>query len=133
MGWFGDGSERRLGRNVGCIYFRPCLDDGQNLGRGHVGQGDVVTGTEGQDITFALDRLRLEQEARQAPLGIWRSVVLLLFLDGAVIIYKDECVFVVGVGVARRPLVARAQVALGIVSGQINHPGALCLSSIYTR
>ena len=104
--------ERVRGRQVAGVDAGPGLDDGQDLGSGHVGQGEVVLGREGEHVAPAGDGLGLEQEGGDVIFAGLGGVLLLLLLHGAVVVDKGEGVFVLRVAVSLSALVPRAQVAL---------------------
>lgn len=110
----GNGGKRARRRKMGGIDARPGLDDGEDIGGAHVGKSRGVLGAERQDVTLARDGLGAEEEGGQVieAVGLWRVILGLLFLDGAVVVDKDEGVLVFGIGVALCSWVAGTQVAL---------------------
>jgi hypothetical protein len=105
------GGERAGGGEVGGVGGGPDLDDGDDLLGGHVGEGLVVLGREGEDVAAAGGRLGAEEGRGQVG-GLGGDIFSLLLLDGTVVVDEDEGVLVVGVVVAAGARVAGAEVAL---------------------
>jgi hypothetical protein len=76
-----------------------------------------VLGGEGQDVAPAGDGLGLQEERGDVIFLRLRRVILLLFLDSAVVVDKGEGVLVVGVAVPLGTLVSGTEVALEWMSG----------------
>lgn len=92
---------------MSCPQLRPGADDGEDLLRCKIGEGEVMSGREGKNITFAGNRLRAKEKRREAATNIFfRIVVRLSLSDGTVIIDKYERALIIGVHVSLRPLVA---------------------------
>ena len=64
-GQAGQAGERVRGREVLGVDAGPGLDDGDDLGRGHVGERQVVLGGEGEDVTDARGGLGLQERRRE--------------------------------------------------------------------
>lgn len=111
------------------IDARPGSNNWQDLGGGHVGQGNVVPGREGQDVATARHRLCLEKKRGKVIVFDLGYVGLLLFLDCAVVVYENEGVFVLRVAVALGTLVARAEVAFRVILGELVLRGPFLLTS----
>lgn len=73
-----------------------------------------MLGAEGQHEALASDGFGAQEEGGEiiAACGLRRGIGGLLFFDGAVVVYEDEGVFILRVGIALSALIARAQVAL---------------------
>ncbi len=99
-------------RHVLGVDARPGLDHGQDLGRGHVGEGDIVLCRERKDIALAGDSSGLEEEGGGIVARGLGLVVLLLRLHRAVVVDEGEGGFVLGVRIALCALVPGAEVAL---------------------
>lgn len=111
------------------IYVRPGIDNRQDLLRRQVGKRKIVRLAEGQDIAFPDCGFGAEKEAlgRRCRRG---SVLGLLLLDSAVIVNEDESLLILRIRVAGSALVARAEIALGIVRGQGGFAGSFLLAPV---
>ena len=58
----GDGSQRRVGRQVRGIDVGPSIDDGDDLCGRQVGQSEIMGCGEGEDVAFAGDRLCSQEQ-----------------------------------------------------------------------
>lgn len=65
MGGLADMDERRVRVYMGGVEFGPGFDDGEDVGGGHVGEGEVVFGGEGDDIALARGALCSKQSGRE--------------------------------------------------------------------
>lgn len=112
------------------VDLYPHFYDGEDLRGGEVCEREVVSGGEGEDVAsscyWAGDEegvcevcayllvytlRRVGQGGCTSGVGI-RCVFSLHFFDGAVVVYEDECVFVLRVRIACCAFVAGAEIAL---------------------
>ena len=97
---------------MGGVEFCPRFYHGEDGCGGHVGEGEVVVGREGYDITFAC-RTFCTQEAGGERAILSRLIVVgLLLFNGGEVVDEDKGAVIVGVDVALGSLVAGAEVAL---------------------
>lgn len=61
VGWGRILSQWRLGRQVRSVDLGPSIDHRYDLGRGQVGEGEVMRGGKGQDVALAGHGLGLEE------------------------------------------------------------------------
>lgn len=115
---------------MGGVDVCPDVDDRGDLLRRHVGKRDVVLLGKGEDVAFACgglgtEKRRCEVWSRKSHVSlathepglltiafIFRLVLGLVFLDGAVVVDEDQGVLVIRIGVTGRASVAGAKVAL---------------------
>ena len=63
------------GGDVVGVDARPVLDDGENLGAGHVGKGEVVLGGEGEDVADALYTFSPEEKRFNWETSVSQEVI----------------------------------------------------------
>lgn len=119
MGGLCQRSQGRVWRQVSSVDICPCLHNGDDLLGRHIGKSDVVCGAECEDIAFPFDCFSSQQLTGQAARFVGRGVVILGFLDCAIVIDKDKGVVVVGVLVARSAFVSRTEITFRVVDGEI--------------
>lgn len=61
---------------MGSVDLCPCLDHGEDLCGSEVGEGEVVGGREGQDVTFAFYRLGAEKDGGEVCCMLASKIVL---------------------------------------------------------
>lgn len=71
VGWGRNLSQWGLGRQVRSVDLGPSIDHRYDLGRGQVGEGEVMGRGEGQDVALAGNGLGL----KEARLEIWMRLV----------------------------------------------------------
>lgn len=145
----GECGERGRRVEVGAVDACPGVDDGRYLGGFKVGKCLVVCARECQDVAFALHGLNLEETRCKAltkvlacasllrlcehTVSLVRGfVVLLRLFDGAIVVDKDEGIFILRVLVALGPSISRAKIAFRVVIWKHSLArGFLCASIVY--
>lgn len=82
---------------MGRVEIRPGLDNGHNLAGGQIREGQVVRRREANYVALSRDRFSLEKAGRQRAVILLGFVLLLLFLDCAVVVDEDKGFCIAGV------------------------------------